>query len=489
MTWRLDGPPFGAGPERALHRRPRRARHPPRTSRRTAGSGRSTLPRRSRQARSSTSSRSSRTRAGAPHRAGPTAARGDADGAVVPGDRARRAWASSSSAASPTRTSTTTRTPATWPTATGRGSATIASRLAEQGRTDQARDAARPRRRRCPTRRPSRPASASLYTLADAYRARRRHGGRRSPDARASAEAPALWRPAGGRVDSGAASEQAVPVRAVSSSRAYVLGERAPTAASAFIGPHRRRRSRTTPSAAPPDDDPPRAAEASASRPPRRRTAGAVIGRRRRILPPPPPRCPHSSPTPTSTAPPPRSASTAERSGRRPHVRLALADADSGRRLAVEVVRTRQRRHVVKVYGTEAHLELHDCAGRRHVRRPGRGDLLRPRGRARRRPGRRARAAACSLYANVAERLLSADFLDGRARGGAGGRRALDVRAALRGRSGRPRCEPERRAVSAGGGAGRAGDPRRPRHRRLDEADVAPSSRPSAPVRASGSQA
>ncbi|WP_420456499.1 hypothetical protein [Rubrivirga sp.] len=89
--------------------------------------------------------------------------------------------------------------------------------------------------------------------------------------------------------------------------------------------------------------------------------------------------------------------------------RLALADPASGRRLAVEVTRG-DAGAIVKVYGTEAHLELHDCAGL--VTSDELGEVIFfARG-----GGRVAglvieREAACSLYANVAERLLSADFL------------------------------------------------------------------------------
>ena len=89
--------------------------------------------------------------------------------------------------------------------------------------------------------------------------------------------------------------------------------------------------------------------------------------------------------------------------------RLSLSDAASGRRLAVEVV-AGEGGAIVKVYGTEAHLELHDCAGL--VTSDELGEVIFfARG-----GGRVAglvveREAACSLYANVAERLLSADFL------------------------------------------------------------------------------
>ena len=90
--------------------------------------------------------------------------------------------------------------------------------------------------------------------------------------------------------------------------------------------------------------------------------------------------------------------------------RLALTDDASGRRLAVEAVTTDDGQAIVKVYGTESHLELHDCAGL--VTSDELGEVIFfARG-----GGRVAglvveRAAACSLYANVAERLLSADFL------------------------------------------------------------------------------
>ena len=89
--------------------------------------------------------------------------------------------------------------------------------------------------------------------------------------------------------------------------------------------------------------------------------------------------------------------------------RLSLSDAASGRRLAVEVV-AGEGGAIVKVYGTEAHLELHDCAGVVTSDELGEAIFFARGG------GRVAglvveREAACSLYANVAERLLSADFL------------------------------------------------------------------------------
>ncbi len=97
----------------------------------------------------------------------------------------------------------------------------------------------------------------------------------------------------------------------------------------------------------------------------------------------------------------------AERAG--PMTRLALSNTASGRRLAVEVMRV-SGSAIVKVYGTEAHLELHDCAGLVTSEELGEVIFFARGG------GRVAglvieREAACSLYANVAERLLSADFL------------------------------------------------------------------------------
>lgn len=90
--------------------------------------------------------------------------------------------------------------------------------------------------------------------------------------------------------------------------------------------------------------------------------------------------------------------------------RLALADATSGRRLAVEIVRPDTGGAVVKVYGTETHLELHDCLGLVTSDELGEVIFFARSG------GRVAglvveRQAACSLYANVPEHLLSADFL------------------------------------------------------------------------------
>ena len=98
---------------------------------------------------------------------------------------------------------------------------------------------------------------------------------------------------------------------------------------------------------------------------------------------------------------------TAERDGRT--VSLALADADSGRRLAVDIVRTEAGTVVVKVYGPVAHLELHNVVG--VVSDDDLGEAL-----FFARDGGRVsglvleRAAACSLFANVEERLLTADY-------------------------------------------------------------------------------
>ena len=91
-------------------------------------------------------------------------------------------------------------------------------------------------------------------------------------------------------------------------------------------------------------------------------------------------------------------------------VRFALSDAESGRRLAVEVVQA-DGASLVKVYGTESHLELHGCAG--VVTSDELGEVIffaRDSGRVHGMVIEK--AAACSLYANVSERLLSANFFD-----------------------------------------------------------------------------
>ncbi|GAB5533821.1 MAG: hypothetical protein Rubg2KO_00700 [Rubricoccaceae bacterium] len=91
-------------------------------------------------------------------------------------------------------------------------------------------------------------------------------------------------------------------------------------------------------------------------------------------------------------------------------VRFALADASSGRRLAVEVVQAGGA-SLVKVYGTESHLELHGCAG--VVTSDELGEVIFFAREAGRVHGMVIeKAAACSLYANVSEKLLSADFLE-----------------------------------------------------------------------------
>ena len=98
----------------------------------------------------------------------------------------------------------------------------------------------------------------------------------------------------------------------------------------------------------------------------------------------------------------------AERSGQT--VSLELADAESGRRLAVDVVQTADGTTVVKAYGPAAHLELHGCTG--VVSSDDLGEALffsRENGRV---SGLVVeRAAACSLFASVEERLLTADYV------------------------------------------------------------------------------
>jgi hypothetical protein len=90
-------------------------------------------------------------------------------------------------------------------------------------------------------------------------------------------------------------------------------------------------------------------------------------------------------------------------------VSFALADEASGRRLAVDDVRTEAGTTVVKVYGRESHLELHDCTGVVSTDDLGEALFFARRG------GRVSglvveRAAACSLFANVEEALLTADY-------------------------------------------------------------------------------
>lgn len=98
-----------------------------------------------------------------------------------------------------------------------------------------------------------------------------------------------------------------------------------------------------------------------------------------------------------------------ERSADGRTVSLALSDAASGRRLAVDVVRTEAGTTLIKVYGPAAHLELHGCTG--VVSTDDLGEAL-----FFARDGGRVsglvveRAAACSIFANVEERLLTADY-------------------------------------------------------------------------------
>ena len=100
---------------------------------------------------------------------------------------------------------------------------------------------------------------------------------------------------------------------------------------------------------------------------------------------------------------------TAERLADGRTVSLALSDSESGRRLAVDIVRTEAGTTIVKVYGPAAHLELHGCTG--VVATDDLGEAL-----FFARDGGRVsglvveRAAACSIFANVEERLLTADY-------------------------------------------------------------------------------
>ena len=99
----------------------------------------------------------------------------------------------------------------------------------------------------------------------------------------------------------------------------------------------------------------------------------------------------------------------AERSADGRTVSYTLADAASGRHLAIDIVRTEAGSTVVKVYGPAAHLELHGCTG--VVSTDDLGEAL-----FFARDGGRVsglvveRAAACSLFANVEEALLTADY-------------------------------------------------------------------------------
>ena len=102
-----------------------------------------------------------------------------------------------------------------------------------------------------------------------------------------------------------------------------------------------------------------------------------------------------------------------EREG--PTVRLQLAHAGSGRRLAVEITAAgaipgaAEGTSLVSVYGANAFLQLHGCTHFVASEELGEAIFFAREG------GRVAglvveREAGCSLYANVAEALLSADF-------------------------------------------------------------------------------
>ena len=100
---------------------------------------------------------------------------------------------------------------------------------------------------------------------------------------------------------------------------------------------------------------------------------------------------------------------TAERLADGRTVSLALSDSESGRRLAVDIVRTEAGTTIVKVYGPAAHLELHGCTGVVSTDDLGEALFFARNG------GRVSglvveRAAACSIFANVEERLLTADY-------------------------------------------------------------------------------
>ena len=94
-------------------------------------------------------------------------------------------------------------------------------------------------------------------------------------------------------------------------------------------------------------------------------------------------------------------------------VRFSLADPDSGRKLVVEVTPrvdgAEEASTLVSVYSAVAHLQLHGCEA--VVASDELGEALFVA-----RAGDRVsglvveRGAGCSLYANVADRLLTADF-------------------------------------------------------------------------------
>ena len=91
-------------------------------------------------------------------------------------------------------------------------------------------------------------------------------------------------------------------------------------------------------------------------------------------------------------------------------VRYSLQDPDSGRALVLEVMAETDDGSLVTVYSQVAHLQLQGCEAVVASEDLGEALFLG-------REGDRVsglvveRAAGCSLYANVPERLLSADFL------------------------------------------------------------------------------
>ena len=91
-------------------------------------------------------------------------------------------------------------------------------------------------------------------------------------------------------------------------------------------------------------------------------------------------------------------------------VRYSLQDAESGRALVLEVMAETDDGSLVTVYSQVAHLQLQGCEAVVASEELGEALFLG-------REGERVsglvveRAAGCSLYANVPERLLTADFL------------------------------------------------------------------------------
>ncbi len=99
-------------------------------------------------------------------------------------------------------------------------------------------------------------------------------------------------------------------------------------------------------------------------------------------------------------------------------LRFSLKHEASGRRLAVEItpevelpegIATESTTALISVYGSNSFLQLHDCSGLMASEELGEVIFFA-------RQGGRVnglvveRAAGCSLYANVSEKLLSADF-------------------------------------------------------------------------------